>query len=219
MTDEMAGNSSPWLQPPVVVKVGGSLFDWPDLTPRLTDYLATLTGKNVLLVPGGGSAADAVRAYDRTHGLGDEASHWLALRALSLNAHLLAALLPDAQVVEGLNAARSVWRRGRQPVLDVYRFARGDEGRPGSLHHSWAVTSDSLAARVAAVADAERLVLLKSAPVPAADWVEAARLGYVDEMFDTVTRGAAFAVEAVDLRSGRSATIVSSGNAENDDEE
>ena len=54
--------NAPWLQPPIVVKVGGSLFDWPDLTPRLRDYLATLAGKNVLLIPGGGPAAPALIA-------------------------------------------------------------------------------------------------------------------------------------------------------------
>ena len=211
---------APWLQPPVVVKVGGSLFDWPDLKLRLREYLATLVGKNVLLIPGGGPAADAVRAYDRAHGLGKESAHWLALRALSLNAHLLTTLVPQSQVVEGLNAARSVWRRGHTPVLDAFRFARGDEGRSGRLHHSWAVTSDSLAARVAAVAAAEHLILLKSAPMPAADWPEAIRLGYVDPMFEIVTRGAAFAVEAVDLRSGRSVTVTPvSDDPPNDDDE
>jgi aspartokinase-like uncharacterized kinase len=191
-----------WLQPPVVVKVGGSLFDWPDLKPRLCDFLATLAGKNVLLIPGGGLAADAVRVYDRVHGLGEEASHWLALRALSLQAHVLAQLLPPGtQVVEGLNAARSVWRRGRWPILDMYRFALGDEQRPGRLNHDWNVTSDSLAARVAVVAGAERLILLKSTPMTADGWIEASRHGYVDETFATVVETAAFAVEAVDFRS------------------
>lgn len=201
MTDTPRSSVSAWLRPPVVVKVGGSLFGWPELKPRLQDYLATLAEKNVLLIPGGGPTADVVRSYDRAHGLGDEVAHWLALRALSLNANLLATLLqPGAQVVEGLNAARAVWRRGGRPVLDVYRFARGDEGRPGHLHHSWAVTSDSLAARIAAVAGAERLVLLKSSPMPAGDWAEAGRQGYVDPTFATATYGAAFSVEAIHFR-------------------
>jgi 5-(aminomethyl)-3-furanmethanol phosphate kinase len=207
-------------QPPVIVKVGGSLFDWPDLRLRLREFLATLAGQNLLLIPGGGLTADAVRAYDRAHGLGEESAHWLALRALSLNAHLLAALLePAGQVVEGLSAAHAVWRRNRVPVLDMYRFARGDEHRPGRLHHSWVVTSDSLAARVAAVADAERLILLKSAPMPATDWVEAVRLEYVDPMFDTVARGAGFAVEAVDLRSGQSVTVAPAHSDDSDDDD
>src|SRR5258708_1651031 len=114
---------APWLQPPVIVKVGGSLFDWPDLVPQLRDYLAMLAGKNVLLIPGGGPAADAVRAYDHSHGLGEESAHWLALRALSLNAHLLAALLPDAQGGAGLKAPKAVWGAGPGPGLGRLRLA------------------------------------------------------------------------------------------------
>src|SRR5204862_6165233 len=76
----------------VVVKVGGSLYDLPDLGPRLAAWLRTLVGP-VLLVPGGGAMADAVRHLDRYHGLGAEISHELALRSLTMNAWFLAALL------------------------------------------------------------------------------------------------------------------------------
>ena len=78
---------------PIVVKVGGSLFDLPGLGSRLVSWLETLPHSEVLLVAGGGVAADVVRQLDRCHGLGEETSHWLALRALSLTAHLLASLL------------------------------------------------------------------------------------------------------------------------------
>ena len=39
----------------IVVKVGGSLFDLPDLGPRLRAFLASLADEDRLLVPGGGS--------------------------------------------------------------------------------------------------------------------------------------------------------------------
>jgi aspartokinase-like uncharacterized kinase len=191
-----------WLKPPVVVKVGGSLFDWPELKIRLPQYLATEKGRTVVVVPGGGADADAVRKLDQCHRLGEEASHWLALRALTLNAHFLAELLPDVRVVEGLNASRSAWRRGGITIIDMFRFARGDESRPDHPPHNWSVTSDSLAARVAQVAEAERLVLLKSVDFPREiSWSEAARLGHVDPYFPTITADAPFTVEAMNLRS------------------
>ncbi|VTR91824.1 Aspartate/glutamate/uridylate kinase OS=Pirellula staleyi (strain ATCC 27377 / DSM 6068 / ICPB 4128) GN=Psta_3593 PE=4 SV=1 [Gemmata massiliana] len=68
----------------IVVKVGGSLFDSPALGPALRTFIESLKPADVLLVPGGGPVADAVRELDRTHGLGEEASHWLALQALSV---------------------------------------------------------------------------------------------------------------------------------------
>ena len=73
---------------PIVVKVGGSLFNQPDLGPRLQAFLGDLTAPT-LIVPGGGPTAEAIRAFDRIHRLGEESSHWLALRACTINGHLL----------------------------------------------------------------------------------------------------------------------------------
>jgi len=196
-----AYDDRPWLQPPVVVKVGGSLLDWPELSNRLQRYLATLPGTNILLIPGGGPTADVIRQFDQCHSLGEEESHWLALRSLALNARVLQRLLPGSQVVDGLNAARSCWRRGTTPILDMYFFCRGDEGRPDHLPHVWQVTSDSLAARVAIVANATQLVLLKSKDPPAGDnWDEAAKAEYVDSWFTNTIQSAGFSVQPFNLR-------------------
>jgi len=185
-----------------VVKVGGSLYDLPDLAPRLRRWLAAERAGGVLLVPGGGPAADVVREFDRRHHLGEEASHWLALRALSLNAHFLAALLPSARVLDDVEACQRAWQENSIPILDVFTFARADEARPGRLPHSWAVSSDALAARVAVVTQACELVLLKSTTIPPGmDWHEAGRLGWVDAVFAEVLRAASdLRVRAVNLR-------------------
>lgn len=167
----------------IIVKVGGSLFDLPGLKGRLTAFLGSRGDPDCLLVPGGGAAADAVRRLDRDHGLGPEASHWLALRACSLNAHFLRALLPEARVVP--------WPTpGAGPaILDPLAFALADAGDAAALPACWEATSDSVAARAAAVSGAD-LVLLKSVTIPpGVSWQEAARAGYVDGMFaDLVAR-------------------------------
>ncbi len=185
-----------------VVKVGGSLYDLPDLAPRLRRWLAAECAGGVLLVPGGGPAANVMREFDRRHHLGEEASHWLALRALSLNAHFLAALLSPASVLDDVEACQRAWQENNIPILDVFSFARTDEARPGRLPHSWTVTSDALAARVAVVAQASELVLLKSTTIPpGVDWHEAGRLGWVDAVFAEVLRAAPdLRVRAVNLR-------------------
>ncbi len=189
---------------PLVVKVGGSLADWPDPGPRLRRWLDRHAPPETVLVPGGGPAADAVRGLDRTHQLGAEAAHWLALRAMSLMAGFLEELLHDAGVTnaepsDGGDVA-TAWARGRLPVVDAFAFCRQDELRPGALPHTWAVTSDSVAARVAVVVGAAELVLLKSAPPPGDDVAEWAAAGYVDEWLPRVVGGTAVAVRAVDLR-------------------
>jgi aspartokinase-like uncharacterized kinase len=189
-----------------VVKVGGSLFDLPDLGPRLRSWLERSTA-DVLLVPGGGLTADAVRRLDQIHQLGEEKSHWLALRALSVNAVFLAGLLPDAQIVITPDDWAVAAAAGRTPILDPHLFCLADEcdAPAGALPHSWTVSSDSVAARFAAVAEADSLVLLKSATMRSpVDWEEASRREWVDAWFATEVNRAPrpFRISAVNFRAG-----------------
>jgi len=133
-----------------VVKVGGSLFDLPDLVERLRPWLPAL------FVPGGGALADAVRTLHRIHGLSEERSHWLALRACSVHADFLASLLQLPVVADPLHSPA---------VLDAFAFCQADEAHPEHLPHTWQATSDSVAARVAERTQAE-LILLKSTAGP-----------------------------------------------------
>lgn len=188
--------------PLVVVKVGGSLFDLPELGRKLGDWLAGLQPARVVLVPGGGRAADAVRAFDRAQQLGEEAAHWLAVEAMRLNVALLLAVLRHSARAETLQDCFCHWERGLVPVLDVYPFLVRDDVKPDHLPHSWEVTSDSLAARVAVVWRAARLILLKSTPLPAGlNWTEAGRRGLVDPCFAGVVERGGLAVEVIDFRS------------------
>lgn len=187
-----------------VVKVGGSLYDLPDLGPRLQRWLAEqFADTRVVLVPGGGPLVDAIRELDRRHGLGEETSHWLAVRALSVNAYFLMSLLRSADVCGDVSELGRAWETNRLPVFDIYEFARDDERRTGHLPHNWTVTSDSLAARVAVVLPARHLVLLKSTTIPyGVSLTEAGRLGLVDTLFADVLRDAPadLHVRAVNLR-------------------
>ena len=83
-----------------VVKVGGSLFDHPKLGAGLRAYLESLAPAEVLLVPGGGGVADAVRELDRVHALGGEAAHWLALRSLGVTVRKSVDMLLGAFCIE-----------------------------------------------------------------------------------------------------------------------
>lgn len=188
----------------IVVKVGGSLYDLPQLGTHLQGWLDRLAAPELLLVPGGGKSADLIWEMDCLHRLGEETSHWLAVRALTFNAYLLEALLPTSRVICTLDERHMLRDKGMVAILDVYHFLRDDETRPGRLPHHWAVTSDSIAARVAQVAGANELILLKSVTIPSGmNWREAAQLGQVDAFFPEMVQSAlnGVHVRAVNFRS------------------
>jgi len=188
-------------KPTIVVKVGGSLMDWPELGPRLKDWLSSLSPAQILLIPGGGPTVDVIRDLDRWHRLGEESAHWLALRALTLNAHFLAGILPsfNPMVVADFQDCKSVWSNLALPVLDPFSFVRIDEGLSNHLPHLWTATSDSLAARVAWRIGAQKLILLKSCSVPQkSDWQSEA--GLVDPLFSKIIGKAATAGGPLEVR-------------------
>jgi aspartokinase-like uncharacterized kinase len=177
---------NPMAQRPVIVKIGGSLFDVPDLGTGLESFCAGLNTTDVVLVPGGGPSADVVRAWDRDFRLGEVKSHWLALRALTLNAHLLASVLPKAQVIQRLEERRILLAADITPIVDMHAWAVADESSTDHLPHTWNVTSDSLAARLAMKCAAAELVLLKSIAFLGEDWRQAACAGIVDPYFPEI---------------------------------
>ena len=146
-----------------VVKLGGSLLSLPDLPERLRGLIAGLNGDRVLLVVGGGAAADVVRQWDQIHKLSPEQSHWLAIDSLRLTARLMAELVSEVRVVSCREEAEACWAEGRWPVLEPRTFLTSLEAEHGpELPRSWQVTSDSIAAWIAIHWPAQRLVLAKS---------------------------------------------------------
>lgn len=168
-----------------VIKLGGSLLTLPELAERLRSVMDRVTSKPLLVV-GGGEAADVVRRWDTAHRLSASAAHWLAVGAMDFNGRLLENLLPESIVVTSHQQAAKAWQTEKLPVLNVGRWLAADELRyQDSLPHSWDVTSDSIAAKIAIRLGAEGLLLLKSIDRPAseADWRQS-----VDDYFPRLAR-------------------------------
>ncbi len=148
---------------PLVVKVGGGLLrdDGLDgLRRGCAEAVALAVGRPVLVVPGGGPFADAVRAVDARVGLADDVAHLLALRAMDQLGVLLRGLLPSVELLSGLIAPRA---------LALLHVAPAFADRP-EVPASWAVTSDSLAVLAAGAIGAEDVVLLKPVAGVLARW-------------------------------------------------
>ena len=86
---------------PIVVKVGGGLLASPGALGHVCDTLSRVARRRaVVVVPGGGPFADAVREFERRFGLSADAGHWMALLAMDQYAQVLAERIPDAELVE-----------------------------------------------------------------------------------------------------------------------
>jgi aspartokinase-like uncharacterized kinase len=189
-----------------VIKVGGSLLDWPELPTRLTACLrarhANDPAEATVLLAGGGSAADWIRSLDQVHKLGAEAAHGLALNSLDLTAAVLARLLPGSITVDRLEMLAAARGSAALPILAPRNVLAEIERQGGAaLPANWDVTSDTIAAQIAAHLGARSLILIKSVSVPkGATREDAARLGVVDPMFPPAARSIP-RVEIVNLRS------------------
>ncbi len=195
-------------RPLTVVKVGGSLYDLPDLRERLESWRKQAKNTDIIFVPGGGPTVDVVRELDRIHRLGKRA-HGLALAAMRMNADFLSGLLRWVFVIKHWDQLEMLRSEGAEMfVLNAWAFDLWDRvtNPHTALPHCWSVTSDSIAARVAVLAEADHLVLLKSVTIPPGmDWEEAAEHGYVDQWFARTIQPALprLQVKAVNLREQR----------------
>jgi aspartokinase-like uncharacterized kinase len=140
-----------------VIKVGGGLSTVPGALDTVGATLARLGHRHrLLLVPGGGPFADAVRAFEARDRLPPDAAHWMAILAMDQYAHVLVHCVSGAVLVEEPAALAAAGQAG-VAVLAPYRWLRATDPLP----HSWEVTSDSVAAFVAGALGAARLVLVK----------------------------------------------------------
>ena len=111
----------------------------------------------LLIIPGGAAFADVVRYYYLHYGLNEKSAHHMALFAMDQYGRLLGNLIPGSITVSDLVAARQAAESGRPPVLLPAQLVVHADPLP----HSWQVTSDTIAAWLAAKAEAQRLILVK----------------------------------------------------------
>ena len=134
-----AGDSTRNPRAPLVVKLGGSLHHQiPEIVPLLCRSVRPL-----LVVPGGGLFADAVR-QER---VGSAAAHWMAIAAMEQYAWVIAS--------HGMRTTDILAVPETTAVFLPYISMRKRDPLP----HSWDVTSDTIAAWIAAELGIELLVL------------------------------------------------------------
>ncbi len=170
---------------PLVLKLGGSLAE----SNRLRRLLALVgrARRPVVIVPGGGAFADAVRETQAALGFSDTVAHDMAILAMQQMADAMIDLEPRFKAAETLIGMTRAWRRNRIPVWMPAALCAGDRRIP----RNWSITSDGLAARLAERLGDVELVLVKSCAVrPKATARQLARQGIVDPVFPEIVERA-----------------------------
>jgi len=164
---------------PAVIKLGGSYAGSAERDDWL-DAIEDCAGQ-VILVPGGGPFADAVRTAQKAMGYHDRAAHHMALLAMEQYGCALASLRSRFMLANSVEAIRGVLVEGGVPVWAPALMVLAATNLP----ECWQLSSDSLAAWLAGILGVSRLLLVKriagsQACLSAADL---AAKGIVDPLF------------------------------------
>jgi len=127
-----------------IVKLGGSLASSPGLRAWL-DVCASVGAGRMVIVPGGGPFADAVRALQPQQGFDDASAHRMALLAMEQFGRMLIGMHPRLVAADSASAIGYALARSEVPVWMPSAMALACADIPAS----WNVTSDSLAAWLA----------------------------------------------------------------------
>lgn len=150
---------------PIVIKVGGSLLSLKGLHRELAEFLDTLGNYRVVLLTGGGPIVKVLRKLGAAASLTDEQAHWVCIKHMGDLTRLLSETFPNSVAVTSWAAVEEAWQSDRYPWFVVEPFLRADEKNKDHLPHTWDVSSDSIAAHLAARYKAD-LILLKSCELP-----------------------------------------------------
>ena len=161
-----------------IVKLGGSHASGP----HIRDWLAAILAEAgaIVIVPGGGPFADAVRTAQASMGYDDRAAHAMALMAMAQFGRALQSLNPALRLAASRSAIKRALKDGEVPVWSPEPMARA-----APLPETWDLTSDSLAAWLAGALGAGQLVLVKHRrfEAPAVGAHDLAARGVVDPLF------------------------------------
>jgi hypothetical protein len=133
-----------------VVKIGGSLF--PDYA---IDLARQLEGTDSLIVLGGGEFANLIRKYDSQINFSQEANHWTAIDCMDIIAKLVNDKVESSRLAYTLKEVGEISDEGYTPIFVVSDFLREED----PFECSWDVTSDSIAAYVAHLLNANLLIV------------------------------------------------------------
>ena len=140
------------------IKIGGSLISY---TEELIDLMQSLDNLSksyqLVIIPGGGPFVDVVREIFRQYNLSETVAHWMAILAMDQYGFFLSNLSENAVTISSIDNAKELASTYKLVIILPFQVLYEQD----PLEHSWDVTSDSIAAYIASLINAESLILLK----------------------------------------------------------
>jgi hypothetical protein len=133
-----------------VVKIGGSLF------PNYAIELAKrLKDTDSVIVLGGGEFANLIRRYDSEIHFSDEINHWAAIDCMDIIAKLVCDKVESAKLAYSIEEVNKISNDGFTPIFAVSKFLKTED----PFECSWDVTSDSIAAYISHLLNANLFIV------------------------------------------------------------
>ena len=133
-----------------VVKIGGSLF--PDYAIELAKQLENTDS---VIILGGGEFANLIRKYDAEMQFSEQATHWCAIDCMDIIAKLVNDKINSTKLAYSIEDINKISNEGFTPIFVVSEFLKTED----PFECSWDVTSDSIAAYVAHLLNANLLIV------------------------------------------------------------
>ena len=133
-----------------VVKIGGSLF--PDYAIELAEQL---NNTNSLIILGGGEFANLIRKYDSTQNFSSDVTHFTAIDCMDIIAKLVNDKVDSTKLAFSIDEINEISDEGFTPIFVVSDFLKKED----PFECSWDVTSDSIAAYVAHIFNANLFIV------------------------------------------------------------
>ena len=133
-----------------VVKIGGSLF------PNYAIELARqLKNTDSVIILGGGEFANLIRKYDDEQSFSEEVNHWTAIDCMDIMAKLVDDKVDSTKLAYSIDEINEIADEGFTPIFVVSEFLKKED----PFECSWDVTSDSIAAYVSHLLNANLLIV------------------------------------------------------------
>ena len=133
-----------------VVKIGGSLF--PNHAIELAKQLKD---SDSVIILGGGEFANLIRKYNDEQDFSEDVNHWTAIDCMDIIAKLVDDKIDSTKLAYSIDEVNEISDGGFTPIFVVSEFLKTED----PFECSWDVTSDSIAAYVSHLLNANLLIV------------------------------------------------------------